>query len=116
MRKTKIVCTLGPNENDYELMKKLAEKMDVARFNFSHGSHQEHRGRLALLKQARKDTGREIAALLDTKGPEIRTGELEDHKKVMLEAGNEIVLTIDEGIENASRVYTNYNGLNEDVQ
>ena len=65
MRKTKIVCTLGPNENDYELMKKLAEKMDVARFNFSHGSHQEHLGRLALLKQARKDTGREIAALLD---------------------------------------------------
>lgn len=116
MRKTKIVCTLGPNENDYELMKKLAEKMDVARFNFSHGSHQEHLGRLALLKQARKDTGREIAALLDTKGPEIRTGELEDHKKVMLEAGNEIVLTIDECIGNASRVYINYNGLNEDVQ
>ena len=116
MRKTKIVCTLGPNENDYELMKKLAEKMDVARFNFSHGSHQEHLGRLALLKQARKDTGREIAALLDTKGPEIRTGELEDHKKVMLEAGNEIVLTIDECVGNASRVYINYNGLNEDVQ
>lgn len=116
MRKTKIVCTLGPNENDYELMKKLAEKMDVARFNFSHGSHQEHLGRLALLKQARKDTGREIAALLDTKGPEIRTGELEDHKKVMLEAGNEIVLTIDECIGNASRVYINYNGLNEDVR
>ena len=116
MRKTKIVCTLGPNENDYELMKKLAEKMDVARFNFSHGSHQEHLGRLALLKQARKDTGREIAALLDTKGPEIRTGELEDHKKVMLEAGNEIVLTIDECVGNASRVYINYSGLNEDVQ
>ena len=116
MRKTKIVCTLGPNENDYELMKKLAEKMDVARFNFSHGSHQEHLGRLALLKQARKDTGREIAALLDTKGPEIRTGELEDHKKVMLETGKEIVLTIDECIGNASRVYINYDGLNEDVQ
>lgn len=116
MRKTKIVCTLGPNENDYELMKKLAEKMDVARFNFSHGSHQEHLGRLALLKQARKDTGREIAALLDTKGPEIRTGELEDHKKVMLETGKEIVLTIDECVGNASRVYINYDGLNEDVQ
>lgn len=116
MRKTKIVCTLGPNENDYELMKKLAEKMDVARFNFSHGSHQEHLGRLALLKQARKDTGREIAALLDTKGPEIRTGELEDHKKVMLETGKEIVLTIDACIGNASRVYINYDGLNEDVQ
>lgn len=116
MRKTKIVCTLGPNENDYELMKKLAEKMDVARFNFSHGSHQEHLGRLALLKQARKDTGREIAALLDTKGPEIRTGELEDHKKVMLETGKEIVLTIDECIGNASRVYINYDGLNEDVR
>ena len=73
MRKTKIVCTLGPNENDYELMKKLAEKMDVARFNFSHGSHQEHLGRLALLKQARKDTGREIAALLDIPEETVRT-------------------------------------------
>ena len=81
MRKTKIVCTLGPNENDYTVLRKLAENMDVARFNFSHGSHQEHLERFALLKEARKDSGREIAALLDTKGPEIRTGELQDHKK-----------------------------------
>ena len=116
MRKTKIVCTLGPNENDYEVMKKLAEKMDVARFNFSHGSHEEHLGRLALLKKARKDTGREIAALLDTKGPEIRTGELEDHKKVLLETGKEIVLTTELCTGTAERVYINYDGLNEDVQ
>lgn len=116
MRKTKIVCTLGPNENDYEVMKKLAEKMDVARFNFSHGSHQEHLGRLALLKKARKDTGREIAALLDTKGPEIRTGELVDHKKVMLETGKEIILTTELCTGTAERVYINYDGLNEDVQ
>ena len=116
MRKTKIVCTLGPNENDYEVMKKLAEKMDVARFNFSHGSHQEHLGRLALLKKARKDTGREIAALLDTKGPEIRTGELADHKKVMLETGKEIVLTTELCVGTPERVYINYDGLNEDVQ
>ena len=95
MRKTKIVCTLGPNENDYELMKKLAEKMDVARFNFSHGSHQEHLGRLALLKQARKDTGREIAALLDTKGPEIRTGYLVDGKNVTIEKDSIVEITTD---------------------
>ncbi len=115
MRKTKIVCTLGPNENDYTILRKLADNMDVARFNFSHGSHQEHLDRLALLKEARKDSGREIAALLDTKGPEIRTGELEDHKKVTLEAGNEIILTTVECVGTKDKVYINYDGLNEDV-
>ena len=74
MRHTKIICTLGPNLDDKEVFLKLAEKMDVARFNFSHGDHREHKGRLELLKEVRKETGRPIAALLDTKGPEIRTG------------------------------------------
>lgn len=116
MRKTKIVCTLGPNENDYEILVKLAEKMDVARFNFSHGSHDEHLDRLASLKQARKDTGREIAALMDTKGPEIRTGELEDHARVMLEAGQELTLTTAECVGSKDRIYINYEGLQDDVQ
>ncbi len=116
MRKTKIVCTLGPNENDYEVLLKLAENMDVARFNFSHGDHNEHLQRLALLKKARQESGRPIAALLDTKGPEIRTGVLEDHKKVALAEGMHITLTTEECVGNAERVYINYAGLNEDVQ
>lgn len=116
MRKTKIVCTLGPNENDYEVLLKLAKNMDVARFNFSHGDHNEHLQRLALLKKARQESGRPIAALLDTKGPEIRTGVLEDHKKVALTEGMHITLTTEECVGNAERVYINYAGLNEDVK
>ena len=79
MKKTKIVCTMGPNTNDREMMKALAlNGMDVARFNFSHGDYEEQKSRLDMLKSIREETGLPIAALLDTKGPEIRTGLLED--------------------------------------
>lgn len=116
MRKTKIVCTLGPNENDYEVLKKVAEVMDVARFNFSHGSHQEHLERLEMLKKVREDTGRDIAALLDTKGPEIRTGELEGHQKVTLTTGEDIILSTEKCIGNKDKIYINYAGLKDDVK
>lgn len=116
MRKTKIVCTLGPNENDYEVLKKVAEVMDVARFNFSHGSHQEHLERLEMLKKVREDTGRDIAALLDTKGPEIRTGELEGHQKVTLTTGEDTILSTEECIGNKDKIYINYAGLKDDVK
>ena len=117
MRHTKIICTLGPNFDDKErFLKRAAKKMDVARFNFSHGDHAEHKGRLELLKEVRKETGRPIAALLDTKGPEIRTGLLKDHKKVELCAGNEIVLTTEKCEGTCERVFINYQGLNEDVK
>ena len=77
MRKTKIVCTMGPNTNSKEMMKKLVENgMDVARFNFSHGDHEEQKMRMDLLKEVRKELKVPVAILLDTKGPEIRTGEL----------------------------------------
>ena len=70
IRKTKIVCTLGPASNSYETVKKLAEAgMDVARFNFSHGDHQEHLCRVEIVKRLRAETGRPIALLADTKGP-----------------------------------------------
>ncbi len=115
MRHTKIICTLGPNLDDKEVFLKLAEKMDVARFNFSHGDHREHKGRLELLKEVRKETGRPIAALLDTKGPEIRTGLLKDHKKIMLTAGEETCLTTDECEGCKERLFVNYAGLCEDV-
>ena len=82
MKKTKIVCTMGPQENDIDLLSRMIEAgMDVARFNFSHGTHEEQAERMESVRKARERTGRPIAMLLDTKGPEIRTGLLVDHKK-----------------------------------
>ena len=116
MRRTKIVCTMGPNENDYEVMKALAETMDVARFNFSHGDHEEHLSRLGKLRKLRKELGRPIAALLDTKGPEIRTGLLKDGQKITLREGEKIVLTTEEVVGTKEKVYINYDKLHEDVK
>ncbi len=116
MRRTKMVCTMGPNENDYELMKTLAEIMDVARFNFSHGDHEEHLGRLELLRNARKEVGRPIAALLDTKGPEIRTGLLEGGQKITLVEGEKIILTTEEVVGTKDKIFINYGKLHEDVK
>ena len=97
MKKTKIICTMGPNTNDREIMRQLAlNGMDVARFNFSHGDYEEHMGRYKILESVREELGLPIAALLDTKGPEIRTGNLKDGKKVTLKAGELYTLTTDE--------------------
>ena len=85
MRKTKIVCTMGPNTDNKDIMEALVKNgMNVARFNFSHGDYEEQRNRMDLLKRVREEQGKPVAILLDTKGPEIRTGVLEDGKKVML--------------------------------
>lgn len=115
-RKTKIICTLGPNSDNPEIMKGLAVNgMDVARFNFSHGTHGEHKARLEMLKQVREETERPIAALLDTKGPEIRTGLLKDGKKVVLTEGQEYTLTTREIVGDETTGYINYAGLVGDV-
>ena len=93
MRKTKIVCTLGPSTDNPEVMRKMIEAgMDVARFNFSHGDHQEHLGRLNMLVPLREELNRPVAALLDTKGPEIRLRNFAAGKE-MLEAGQTFTLT-----------------------
>lgn len=77
MKKTKIICTMGPNADNEETLRALIENgMDVARFNFSHGDYEEQKARMDLLKRVRKEMHRPIAILLDTKGPEIRTGVL----------------------------------------
>ena len=116
MKKTKVVCTMGPNTNDRELMRKLIQNgMDVARFNFSHGDHEEHKGRMDLLKQLREEEHANTAILLDTKGPEIRTGVLKDGKKVMLEAGQTFILTTEQIEGDEKRVSISYEGLTEDV-
>ena len=81
MRKTKIICTMGPSTDKEGILEQLAiEGMDVARFNFSHGPHEEQKGRLERLKAIRTKINRPIAALLDTKGPEIRIQEFEKGK------------------------------------
>lgn len=116
MKKTKIICTMGPNTTDPKVLRGLAENgMDVARFNFSHGDHSSHKAQLELLKQIRKEADRPIAALLDTKGPEIRTGLLKDGKKVVLTEGQEFILTTRkvEGDETIGHI--NYAGLPQDV-
>ena len=93
MRRTKIVCTMGPNTDKKPIMEALVKNgMNVARFNFSHGDYEEQRNRMNLLKQVREEQDKPVAILLDTKGPEIRTGLLEDHKKVVLKEGKEFVL------------------------
>ena len=85
---------MGPNTNDRNLMKALAENgMDIARFNFSHGDYEEQKSRLDMLKSIRDELDLPIAALLDTKGPEIRTGLLKDEKKVTLKEGQTYTLT-----------------------
>ena len=85
MRSTKIICTMGPNTDKKTVMKSLVKNgMNVARFNFSHGDHEEQRERMNLLKNVREELDRPVAILLDTKGPEIRTGLLEGGKKVTL--------------------------------
>jgi len=116
MRRTKIVCTMGPNENDYELLLKIAKTMDVARFNFSHGNHEEHLARLEMLRRVRKEVGRPIASLLDTKGPEIRTGVLEGGNKITLSEGDEITLTTEEVVGTKEKLSINYGHLHEDVK
>ena len=117
MKKTKIVCTMGPQEENLDLVIKLIEAgMDVARFNFSHGTHEEHLARMNVIRQAREQTGKPVAMLLDTKGPEIRTGLLEDGQKVELVTGKDIILTCDDCVGNAERVSVSYKNLCNEVK
>lgn len=95
MKKTKIVCTLGPAADTKEILRELIlNGMNVARLNFSHGSHEEHAARIQRIKEVRKELGIPVAIMLDTKGPEIRTGDLSEGK-VDLVAGEEVTLTTD---------------------
>ena len=116
VKKTKIICTMGPNSDNREIMKQLVTGgMDVARFNFSHGTHDEQRARYLQLREVAKEAGVPIAALLDTKGPEIRTCTLKDGKKVTLKEGQQFILTTEEMVGDENMVQINYDGLNEDV-
>ncbi len=94
MRKTKIICTLGPStDNDAVLRELILSGMDVARFNFSHANHEEHLARLQKIENLREELGIPVATLLDTKGPEIRLCTFKDDKKVQLKEGQTFTLT-----------------------
>lgn len=116
MRKTKIICTLGPSTDREGILEELVkEGMNVARFNFSHGSHEEQKGRLNQLKEIRTRLNKPIAALLDTKGPEIRIREFVNGK-ITLEEGQEFTLTSDEVEGNEQIVSVTYKDLYKDVK
>lgn len=116
MRKTKIVCTLGPATDQKNVMKQLMKNgMNVARFNFSHGSHSEHKGRLEKLLQYRQELNLPVAAMLDTKGPEVRVRDFENDK-IMLENGQKFTLTTRELMGNQEIASITYKNLPMDVE
>ena len=99
-KRTKIVCTMGPACDDENILREMIlAGMNVARFNFSHGSHEEHHDRMERVKRISHELGIPVGILLDTKGPEIRTGFLEGHGKVQLETGSKVVVTAAETSE-----------------
>lgn len=116
MRKTKIICTLGPSSSSKEMIRKLAlAGMNVARFNFSHGTHESHLEVFKNLLAVRNELGLPIAALMDTKGPEIRIRDFKSGK-VMLEEGKKFVLTTNEVEGDENIVSISYKDLPKDLQ
>lgn len=116
MRKTKIICTMGPSTEKGDTLKQLVlAGMNVARMNFSHGDFDEHGGRLKKLKEIRKETGRPVAALLDTKGPEIRLGDFEAGK-IELKKGQDFTLTARDIMGTQNEVSITYKQLPKDVK
>lgn len=117
MRKTKIICTLGPaTDNDKVLRELILSGMDVARFNFSHSDHEYHLANLKRIEKIRNELGKPVATLLDTKGPEIRIGTFKDNKKINLKEGQRFTLTTKniEGDEN--QVSISYPNLIYDIE
>ena len=116
MKKTKIVCTLGPASRDEDTMRRMLKAgMNAARLNFSHGTHEEHRETIKRFRKVRDELDIPAAVILDTKGPEIR---LRDFKNgsVMLEDGQMFTLTSDKCEGDESRISTTYDELPSEVE
>ncbi|RMD81774.1 MAG: pyruvate kinase, partial [Chloroflexi bacterium] len=117
MRRTKIVATLGPATSTPERIAGLIRAgMNVARLNFSHGTHAEHAARIAMVRRAAAEAGRHVAILQDLQGPKIRTGPLVNGQPVELVAGQRFVITTEPVIGDAQRVSTTYRALPLDVR
>ena len=115
MRKTKIVCTIGPASQSEQVLKGLCRAgMNVARLNFSHGTHAEHQERIDTIKKVREELELPIAIMLDTKGPEYRIRTFESGR-VELHEGDEFIFTTEQIIGNAERVSVSYQGLTEEL-
>ncbi|GAE30113.1 pyruvate kinase [Halalkalibacter hemicellulosilyticusJCM 9152] len=116
MRKTKIVCTIGPVSESVEKLEQLIQAgMNVARLNFSHGDFEEHGNRIKNIREAVKRTGKEVAILLDTKGPEIRTQTLEGGAAELV-SGQELIISMTEVVGNKDKISVTYPGLVQDVE
>ena len=116
MRKTKIVCTIGPaTESEEKLRELMLAGMNVARLNFSHGTHEEHKVRIDRIKKIREELGLPVAILLDTKGPEYRIRTFEDGK-IYLNDGDTFTFTTDEIVGNQERVAVSYKNLHKDLE
>ncbi|PYZ97227.1 pyruvate kinase [Alteribacter lacisalsi] len=115
MRKTKIVCTIGPASESPEKLTNLIEAgMNVARLNFSHGDFEEHGARIRSIREVSEETGEKVAILLDTKGPEIRTQTLEGGEAELVQ-GTEVIVSMTEVTGNANKISVTYPGLVDDV-
>jgi pyruvate kinase len=114
MRKTKIICTLGPASSDYETIKAMVEAgMDVARLNFSHGDHSTHQKNIETLRQISLELDKPIAILQDLQGPKIRVGDMEEG--TVLEAGQKTTITMQNVVGNAQKFSSTYKGLSTDI-
>lgn len=117
MKKTKIVCTLGPATDDDNVLRELIKSgMDCARFNFSHGTHEDHKKRYEQVERIRKELRLPIPAILDTKGPEVRIKSFKDDKPVELKTGSEFTLTTEDVIGDEKRAAINYPNLASDIE
>lgn len=115
MRKTKVICTIGPAcDNEETLTRMCKEGMNVARLNFSHGTHEDHQAKIELIKKVREKLGMPISIMLDTKGPEYRIKTFEN-KKITLNDGDTFTFTVDDVVGNCERVSVNYDHLTEDL-
>ena len=115
MRKTKIICTIGPASDDELILTEMAEAgMNVARCNFSHGTHEQHLKRFEMIKKVRESLNLPIAIMLDTKGPEYRIG-LFENEKVSLKEGEIFTFTVDDVMGNESKVSVSYKHLHEEL-
>ena len=115
MRKTKIICTIGPvSENEETLRELMLAGMNVARFNFSHGDHAEHKRKFECVKKVAEELKVPLAMMQDTKGPEIRLRDFEGGK-VFLETGSTFRLTTDEVMGTAKRASITYKNLKNDI-
>lgn len=115
LRKTKMICTIGPSSNSEEVFEKMCKAgLNVARLNFSHGTHASHLKTINMIKRVREKLNMPIAIMLDTKGPEYRIQTFENGK-IMIEEGQEFIFTMDDIVGDKTRVSVNYKGLVHDL-